>query len=259
MPFYWVWTSIHANVAMGVADFFGATPFFGYFSQMLEYWPAVIPMILLLLIGAVRQPIFFLCMMVVFISHSFIPHKEFRFLYPAICFMVILLAYGVAETALWVARFNWARLLGGPDKIALAAVVAAILVPFAILLKTGDWVQNSGNSLALLAIRDDPHLCGVAIKGIHWSITGGYVTLHRDVPMFFDTMQRVDHFPSGLPMLTSVILDGHELGDTGPYNVLLAERNYADPDFRMRKCFAHGGVWGGSETCIFDRVSGCGP
>jgi len=259
MPFHSLWASIHANVAMGVADYFGTSSFLGYFSRLLDYWPAVTPLVLVLLIGAARQPIFFLGAMVVLLSHSFIPHKEFRFLYPALCFAVILLSYGIAEVAFWMARFPWARLMGAPNAPALAGVGAAILIPFSIMAKNGDWVKNSGNSLALLAIRDDPHLCGVAIKEIDWSITGGYVTFHRDVPMYFDTMRRIDHFPSGLPMLTTVMLDGRELGEAGPYNVVIAGPSFVDPAFKKRKCFAHGGVWGSSETCIFDRLSGCTP
>jgi len=259
VPFHSLWANIHANVVMDVSSSFGTTRVLGYLSELRDYWPAAMPLALLFFIGAARQPIFFLCGMVVLLSHSFVPHKELRFLYPALCFLVVSLGYGIVEIALWVARFRWARLQGASGAMALAAVSVSIVVAFSIQAKTGDWVRNSGNVLALLDIRTDPHLCGVAVQGIGWWETGGYATFHREVPIFFDTVQRVDYFPSGLPRVTTVILNGQELGETGPYNVLIAEAKSVDPAFRKRQCFPHGGESGLAETCIYDRVSGCAP
>jgi phosphatidylinositol glycan class B len=255
-PFHSLWANIHANVAMGVSASFETTPFFGYFATALDHWIPVALLALLVLVGSVRQPIFALCGLVILVSHSFVPHKELRFLYPALCCFTVSLGFGIAQCAHWIAQAGSGRLRNVSGPIALAGVGVSIAAAFSVQ-PSGDWVRNSGNVRALLAIRDDPHLCGVAVRGISWSHTGGYATFHRDVPIFFDTAIAVDHFPSGFPMLTSVIVNGRELGEAGPYTVLLAEPTFEDDAFHKRQCFPHGGQSGFDETCIFDRVSGC--
>jgi GPI mannosyltransferase 3 len=258
-PFHSLWANIHANVIMDVSSSFETTPFLGYLSKVRDHWPAATPLALLLFIGAVRQPIFALCGVVVLLSYSLVPHKELRFMYPALCFLAISLGYGIAEIACWAAQAGWARLRGASAGMALAGVSVSVVAALSIQVQTGDWVRHSGDVLAFLEIRDDPHLCGVAVQGISWWDTGGYATLHRDVPIFFDSVHRVERFPSGLQKLTTVVLNGRELGAAGPYNVLIANTKGVDPAFRKRQCFPNGGVSGLAEICIFDRVSGCTP
>jgi hypothetical protein len=111
-PFHSLWANIRANVIMDVSSSFETTPFLGYLSKVRDHWPAATPLALLFFIGAVRQPIFALCGAVVLLSYSLVPHKELRFMYPALCFLAISSGYGIAEIACWAAQAGWARLQG---------------------------------------------------------------------------------------------------------------------------------------------------
>jgi hypothetical protein len=56
--------------------------------------------------GAKRLPVAGLAALAIMLVHSLIPHKKFRFIFPAIALMVPLAGVGLAE---WLAAGSWRR------------------------------------------------------------------------------------------------------------------------------------------------------
>jgi GPI mannosyltransferase 3 len=156
-------------------------------------WLAAAPFVLLLVgLGARRMPLLLAAAIVVFAVHMAVPHKEYRFIYPAIVLLMILAAIGVAELTARLAQSAMARGMAGPT----AAVLCALLVTAGwSALAFNAW---SGGALALLRYRDHdellaiayarhlPAICGVGLYGEEaWVRYGGYSHLHRPVPLFW--------------------------------------------------------------------------
>jgi hypothetical protein len=152
--------------------------------------------------------------------HSFVPHKEYRYVTPIVPLFLTLSSVGLVASFAPLQRWSerWAapaasRALrskrAGPVALAIAtALVIAgftertIDMTFADLghgdglaagLAFGDdrpWHAAEGINRLLWAAGAAPDLCGVVVKDIPWSSTGGYAYLHRDVPMMFRYTKR---------------------------------------------------------------------
>jgi hypothetical protein len=129
---------------------------------------------------------------VVVLLHSAIPHKEYRFIYPAILLVMMLAAIGLAELTSLGAR--WLAAHRVRDGIASATSAGLLLACWAGLA----FVVWSGGALSALHLRDHDELlamslvrhlpppCGVGLYGEEaWVRYGGYSYLHRPVPMFW--------------------------------------------------------------------------
>jgi GPI mannosyltransferase 3 len=118
--------------------------------------------------------------LVVVASHTVIGHKEYRFVFAAIPFVIILFGVVVAQA---------------PEVLRRVALVAALLISIAGSL---NWLPGQGgiyNAGPLFAsdpsvqaykrLADDPTLEALFIADEYWPSSLGYAYLHRDVPLYF--------------------------------------------------------------------------
>jgi GPI mannosyltransferase 3 len=192
-PLASVWRNLYYNLYLGVSSGFSVEPWWFYLVGELGVWLAAAPLVLLLVgLGARRQPLLFAAALLIVAVHSAIPHKEYRFIYPAVVLLMLLAASGLAQ--LTAAAAQWLQRRDMRPAVA-AALAAVTLIAAWSAAASAAW---SGGTLALLRLRahdellaiayarDLPDLCGVGLYGKNaWVRYGGYSHLHRRVPVFW--------------------------------------------------------------------------
>jgi GPI mannosyltransferase 3 len=184
-PFQSMWKGVTANLLGGKASSYGVLPWYAYVVKYARAWTGfVVPMVAFALYGGRRSPALLLVPLVIFASHSLVAHKEYRFLFPALPFILLAAAVGTADfmTAM---RRAWSRV----GKGVLLAAVALGWVATSASLAIGDrFARHVRNYASLLAafsdLRREDALCGIGLVAVNWYGTGGYAYLHRDVPLY---------------------------------------------------------------------------
>lgn len=126
------------------------------------------------------------------VAHSLIPHKELRFMLPALPVACALAAIGLDEInslrRVWVSR-------------SLAAVVAASILFSAVTFhhlsfhdlgsqpvtgppSTSAYEFGGSVNRLMLAANRRPDICGIKVESLLVEWTGGYSYLHRPVPIY---------------------------------------------------------------------------
>jgi GPI mannosyltransferase 3 len=243
-PLASVWRNLYDNLYLGISSGFSVAPWWYYLVGELGVWLAAAPFVVLLIaLGARRMPMLFAAAALIVAVHSAIPHKEYRFIYPAIMLLSVLAAVGLAQltqlTAAW---------------LALRGLRQTVAVPVAATLLTGLWCAAagamwSGGALAQLRQRAHDELlamsyvhdlpappCGVGLYGKNaWVRYGGYSYLHRPVPLFWPAT------PAELA------------AESAGFDTLLYDRDEHLPPsglgFRPLRCFGH--------VCVARRPGAC--
>ena len=242
-PLASVWRNVYYNLYLGVSSGFSVEPWWFYLAGELGVWLAGAPVVLFLAAyGARRMPLLLATALLIVAVHSAIPHKEYRFIYPAIVLLMVLVAMGLAE--LTAAAADRLRRRGMRRAVA-GALAAATLTAMWGVAAGAAW---SDGTLALLRqrahdellaaayVRDVPGLCGVGLYGKNaWVRYGGYSHLHRPVPLFWPATEA-------------------ELRATAPgFDALLYDRRQRTPPpdlgFRDRRCFG--------PVCVARRAGAC--
>ncbi len=139
------------------------------------------PAVLFLFHGSRRSPFLAIFCAIIVVSHSVIPHKEVRFIYPILAPAITLAAMGVVDLLAEIKR--GVRFLDNPRWV-VAIGVAFLLGSSAMLAaQCTDWYKTPWGIGAFDRLSREPGLCGVGIYGRIWWESGGYTHLHRDVPM----------------------------------------------------------------------------
>ena len=98
-----------ANIEEGIAAKYGVYPFARYFTwargNLLHISPFVFP---LLLLGAFREPRLAFIAFLGVLGHSFIAHKEYRFIWPVLPLFFLMIALGFEMAYTWLGR-GWHR------------------------------------------------------------------------------------------------------------------------------------------------------
>lgn len=182
-PFHSAKVYLRFNVIEGRASMFGTAPFFHYVQAFVTAEGVTfIPLVLLAAWSAKQSPWLPLIILAFFVGHSFIPHKELRFLFP----IVPLLC---AQAALGLDRL--------PSRLQLGmlglAVLSLLLLPTLTFQRLGIHDPPHGvsafdlggpeNRLLVLAGKR-PDVCGLRISSqVHWR-TGGYAYFHNPAPLY---------------------------------------------------------------------------
>jgi GPI mannosyltransferase 3 len=242
-PLASVWRNLYYNLDLGVSSGFSVEPWWFYLAGELGVWLAAAPVVLCLAaLGARRMPLPAAAAVLIVAVHSAIPHKEYRFIYPAIVLLMVLAATGLAE--LTAAAADWLR-RRGTRRIAAAWLAAAALTVVWGAVAGAAW---SGGTLALLRqrahdellatayVRDVPGLCGVGLYGKNaWVRYGGYSHLHRRVPLFWPASE------------------GELRATAAGFDALLYDRRERTPPrglgFRTLRCFG--------PVCVARRAGAC--
>ena len=249
-PFESFVENFRTNIIEGKSHHFGVAPWYAYFGAYADLWGvAGIAVLALAVAGTLRVPLYGLIALVVVVTHVPIAHKEYRFLYPALALVIVLVGIGLASL---VARIEQARTA---NLAAVGAIVLVLAMSLSLANRYDDpgshfgfgpvsgtavhvdslWRERRGTIVGTKLLGEDPSVCGVALVGVHWSQTGGYAYLHRDIPLL-------------------VVKNRATLEQLTPYaNAILGRPDLPDP----LGPYVRGECW--NTACLFHRPGGCEP
>jgi hypothetical protein len=217
-----------ANVVQGPGKLFPVQPWYWY---LLILVVLLGPAVLLLFHGARRSPFLAIFCAIVVFSHSLIPHKEIRFIYPILAPAITLAAMGIVDLLREIK--HGLKFLDNPRWI-VAVGVAFLFVSSALLAaQCTDWYRTRWGDGAFDRLSREPGVCGVGIYRAMWWESGGYTHFHRDVPI--------------IPLENATQL----AKDTPSINALIAPA--ASPD--LPAGFVQSQCWQG--VCLYERLGTC--
>lgn len=172
LRYFWV------NVVEKRNTLYGTVPWYGYLLQCMRFFG---PLFLLAVVGVRRSPFLGWVVLIIVGSHSVIPHKELRFMYPVMPIVITLAALGFVEIA---GALNTRR----KSTLSTRAIIVAGLIFFALTSgflawRFPRWRQSSGGLIAMDRLSQDSSLCGVGLSPLLLLKTGGYAHLHQNVPI----------------------------------------------------------------------------
>lgn len=193
-PLTSLWRYVQYNVYFGVSSSFGIEPWYYYLGIELGVWRGAVAFLLLLaILGAWRLPLPFAAAVTILAVHSVIPHKEYRFIYPALVLVMILAGAGLVELASWRVRrlrTSGSRAAAMPLRFASSfgvwAVVSFVVWTGPTLAGLRDSAQNNLSAASFVA--HGPAPCGIGLYGLggdDWAAYGGYTYFHRSAPMYW--------------------------------------------------------------------------
>jgi hypothetical protein len=198
-PFHSFVVNVRFNMTEARSLDWGWLPKHYYAVYLWNTWtaPVAVAFGLLWLVGLRRALLPGLVAVAIIASHSWLGHKEYRFVYPA---LPLLLAGIATGASVLVERVRSGRRRMVAVAIAVAFAAASFVAgndfhrhktPTGLgdrRARTSHWTAFGDELRAArdLATRGD--VLGVAFLGVPWQYSGGYTWLHHDVPLFF-----VDH------------------------------------------------------------------
>jgi hypothetical protein len=247
MPFRSVSINLWFNLALGVSDEAGRLPFLTLWILPLEIWGVVgyLAVLMLAIVGARRCPVPAFVALAVIATHSFIPHKEYRFTYPAIVLVAILAGLGTAELARAAARWM-PRIPAAPAALAGLAMLLWAALSWSIAERpifATPWTRERAQLLAFADIVGRGDACGVGLYGLPWTKTPGASWLPP----------RAALSQTDTPSLAR---------EAAGFNYIVAREQAPVPDSRYRRtaCFvgdrSADGRWL-SHLCVWRRAGGC--
>ena len=211
-----------------------------YFIRLLRTWSIGVVPILYFVYRSVRtMPMVAGVAAAVILTHTFVPQKLYRYIYPAIPLIVIQAGLGSAQVAGLVSNFAQSskrrRLFLWIAGWCLCSGLLAVGPDF-----RRNWTRNQGIIQAMRELRASDDACGVGLWRITWADSEGYTYLHRDLPLY----------------LLNNEADFTRL--KGGLNYLLARSDRPPPsgEFTRWKCWAHGGDMG-QPVCLYRRPGAC--
>ncbi|NCR43707.1 MAG: mannosyltransferase [Microcystis aeruginosa G13-12] len=247
-PFQSIWKLIWINIFEGKFNSFGVSPWQQYFTWLALNWSWwLFPILFFCAIAARRHWILALLSLVIILSHSFLGHKEYRYIFPALPLIIILAGLG---TATLVSRLSLMRgSLAGKTIVIFSSLLLWAFLSWLLAgrfntdqtfnfgppwQKPGytHWQTHGGQLQAYQYLSSEKKLCGLGVKGLAWQYTGGYAYLHQDVPIYF-------------------LKDNQNFEELQPYfNYLLFNQDTAAVgDYQREKCF--------NGTCVYRRSNSC--
>jgi hypothetical protein len=172
--------------------------------------------------------------LVIVASHSAIAHKEYRFVLPALPFVLLAAAVGTADV---VAAMKRSGLAPGGRMLAVAALLCWTATS-AILMLSDRFrpmlTKHAAGLAALAALRESTPLCGLGLISIPWYYSGGYTYLHRNVAIY----------PNNRPEDLTATWDA--------FDVALAAKDAPLPPlgYRRERCYS-------DTVCMYRRSGPC--
>jgi phosphatidylinositol glycan class B len=187
----WGWpfhsTIMYVYYQSKVSSVAGLNPIYSYVGWEAVAWGFFgIAIVLSALYGALRLPLLFWVATVIFVVHSLVSHKEYRYFSPALPLIMTLAGVGSTMAANWLADR-----LGRPQlRRALVVAVPLVWTIASLVLAASPnrlwfWVRSRDSILAMRAIDADSQACGVGIyPGRLWWRSGNYVNLRPGIPLY---------------------------------------------------------------------------
>ena len=178
------------NVLHGFATTFGTMRHDWYLRKLTLASAGLFPLVILLSLCFLRRlwiPLVWLLLVVG--AHTLVPLKDYRFIFPAVPILLVMTA---AVTLLLAARAMPARTTQAAWAATGLVVLIALAGIFGRLPREHDiypirplYAQDELRAFVFLHREAD--LAGLLLEGVHWSQTGGYYYLHRNVPLYLAT------------------------------------------------------------------------
>ncbi len=193
-PLASIWRYALYNLYYGVSSTFGVEPWYFYALQEFAIWgPFALLFSIFGLLGARRLWLPFAAAAAIVAVHSFIPHKEYRFIYPAVVLIAVESGLGLA------ALVDRARDLVAGSGSARKLARRAVPVVIAVLWCAVCFRAWTGTAMAMLRSSSNDQLmaasfasrqssvCGIGMyaKDNQWMAYGGYSRLHLPVPLYW--------------------------------------------------------------------------
>ena len=213
----------HSNVGPRIV---GIRPMGWYLEQLGErLGPAAI-----LMVPAVRRNSSLAAVAATIVaSHELIAFKHMYIVAMALPLMVMLMGLGAAAITQAMWKSMWER---RPIRAALPGIALIVLASGIWGMANSPWTSESDVLLAFEKLGRRSDACGVGFT-MHWSLSGGYSYLHRDVPLY--------------PMRYEA-----DVAPPTAYNYIVGpSTSMGFPGYSVREC--------AEETCILERAGGCTP
>jgi hypothetical protein len=244
-PFQSIWLNFYVNVIDHVGATFGVQPADQFIRSLGAYWSGAFLLIIgTALLGARRLPMALAAGVVILFTMSLIDHKEYRFIYPALVLVPILVGLGTAEVAAFL-RDNLKLRLG----FLVAAACVFWIGTSSLLAVAGTyrplWFSDVGVVRAFRAVSHLPGACGVGLRSIEWYETPGQAGLPRNVRLY------------------GTISDARFAASQPGFNVVVGYRDsppHGD-NFQQLACWSNGinpmGEPSRPDVCVWRRAGSC--
>jgi len=239
-PFGSIVNNFRANILQGRSHVYGTSGTGWYVLQLVERWRYALPAIALLALwGARREPLPLLVAVTVVLAHSAIAHKEYRFIYPALLLIVYCASLGTAELLRWLQQRQAGRAASqGALFVACTAWLASSIALAVAPTMRPEWTRGRAG-VELMSRAGREARCGVGLLA-GWSWTGGYSSLHRNLPLYLLDWDR-------------------DRWNTQAFDAWILPQYVLDPrpaGYRLVQCDVQGA--GGAEAlCLWIRSGGC--
>jgi hypothetical protein len=193
-PLHSVAGYVRFNVVEGRASDWGTHPLH-YYAETLHssMGPAAVVLGGLAALAVVRAPGLVLAAAAYLLGHSLVPHKELRFVVPVLPVLAALAGVGLQVVLDRLPRPGAPALRTAVVAAVLAAAtLSAARLPGLTVADVGLDPRSTASALdhlgplnrLLLAAGGRADLCGLLVRGVDVSWTGGYTYLHRRVPLY---------------------------------------------------------------------------
>ena len=247
VPLLWIWRSIAFNLVQDGSAMFGTQPPWWFATYQVQIWSwAALAIVPLALIGARRRPMLLAIALAVFIPHSLIAHKEYRFVILGTTTLVLLAAIGSVDVLDWLQQRRivpggWPALAAlGLGWVGLDLVVALSAIFFPL------WTQGDDTFTTLVIAGQQPGICGLAVYNAPAHPALAMSLFNRKVP--------------------SLLFDGPEAPDearamAGRFNVAIASQTSGKDlpaGYRLVTCWGQEDYdIGDRDSCVFVRAGSC--
>jgi hypothetical protein len=258
----WGWpfhaTIMYVYYQSKVSSAAGLNPFYSYIGWEEVAWGLFgVVIVLTALYGALRLPLLFWVAAVIFVVHSAVSHKEYRYISPALPLIMTLAGVGSTMAADWLADR-----LGRPQvrRALMVAVPLAWTIASIGLAASPDriwyWVRSRGSILGSQAINADKEACGVGIyPNTLWFRFGGYVNLRPGIPLYSagDTADPI------APNAYNYVISLQRRNDEQKIDDLPAD--FAHLGYQQVKCWSdpYSRTLLTERTCLWRRPGTCDP
>ena len=253
-PFQSIWLNFWFNIVGKVSEEYGVEGPLFYVAALNVVWgPALLVALMAVLLSYRKHSALLIVFVVIIATQSLVGHKEWRFIFPALPILILLVGLGLLELLPRLAAI--AALHGAPrwsGFVGIIAIAGGLSLAVATTSVTASFWSNRSSMLqAFDSLRRQPDVCGIGLlvepgrgAGRSWVAGPGSTALARGTLLYIASPD------GGWKTSASYNAAVIEEGDTPP------------PPFRRIHCAEPGTgnpAVPGARTCVWRRPGGCNP